>query len=1235
MSAAGAPTAPASDVTKEMPQMTSPDRRLARRALIVLAVVSAALCLAAPGAAAAPAVEVTLGNDAQGVQEVLVNATSGQFRLTYGADTTPDLSVGLSAEAMEDALDALPSIDGEGGSVSVFRSKAESSSIANAFFEYWVHFAGGPLAHQEIPPLGVALGTVPLSGLASNVSVTTLSHGDVSRSDERLEYTLDIRDTGSSPVGGGLTAKVELPAGQETSVYGFIGEGWTCTAAPAAGALPASATCTRAAADPLAAGDSYPQLRVIVALGADAPEHAVAVASVSGADFATASDSNEFDFTPARVFGISEFEARVVDSSGAEYTQAGAHPFASVSAFGFPRYKDLHISNAEGVHLVESLEFPRERFEKVERVKDIDVDLPRGFVGNALAVPQLCPGMAQVAQSTCPAGSVVGGITLENGATGTGQGALPIYAIQPEFGTPAQFAFSEPGFHTTYSFSPRLRADDGYAITLESPPVAIKPGLVSVPNVTLCSFGGNRELSNPNGVFKNGVFQGCKEADDPTANPKPLVTDPTRCVGPPPTVRLSVDSWEHPGELKSAEVINPLPTGCSKVNFQPVVDLQPTSHQADSPTGMDVEIAMPTEGLENPQGIGQANLDNVTVTFPKGMSVNPSASQGLGACTPEEVKLGSNADDECPLSSKIGTVEVDTPLIQDTLTGNVYLAAQRNNPFDSSVGLYLVFSSKKDGITIKVAGKVVPDPITGQLTTVFTENPEAPFSRLAMHLNSGPRAPLVSPPRCGTYAIHSELSPWSAADPANPAPSEIVAGDSSYEVTSGPGGGPCPTGALDAKLEAGLKNPTAGARSPFVLRLTREDGSQRFTGLDLTMPTGLSAYLKGVPYCPDNVLTGISGEELTGRPELAAPACPAASQVGTVTAGAGAGPNPFQAPGRVYLAGPYKGAPLSLAIVTPAVAGPFDLGNVVVRSGLYVDPDTAQVTVKSDPIPTIVHGFLLDLRELRVSIDRPGFTTAPTSCEPKTVDARVQGESGADESLSNRFQVGGCEGLGFKPRLKLSLKGGTRRAKYPALKAVLTQKPGEADIGSVSVALPHSEFLEQGHIKTICTRVQFNSVPRTCPARSIYGYAEAESPLLGYELSGPVYLRSSEHKLPDLVAALKGPDSQPIEIDLVGRIDSVHGGIRNSFETVPDAPVTRFVLRMQGGKKGLLVNSADLCKLKAKQRKVTVRVTGQNGKRADQSPVLANQCHQKHKHHKKQHGHHAAGKHGGSGSHPQ
>jgi hypothetical protein len=1413
----------ASNLTKETPRMTSLDRRRARRNLHATALIAAVLGIlvfAAP-ASAAPSFGITLSHTANEVQRVAVNASEGQFKISFGADTTADLAVNSTPAQVQAALNGLPSINAGGGSVSVDPRPLGGS----AGVEYFVTFDGGPLANTDVPQMTAASGTVPLTGLASRVSVWTVDPAGVSHSDRRIDYLVNVSNaapaaplvagdtlkcspdawtgvgapaftfqwlrngtpiggaTASSyttvapadqgaviqcrviatntiadasnatdfvgstrvsagvivnpqpltapptppttigvpaqtgaldgtatreltcnaggwgnapesftyqwyrngvalgaPIGptaatttkltltaaeqsppaafqcavagtnaGGSQAKVSgnritasslepnpaapnnnntlfvstpnetsgpvnvevaLPGGLETFVLKTEGTGWACSAQPAA------AICSRS--DKLAPGASYPVLAVSAAPGPDAPDHALATATVSGGGGATAAATDEFDFTPARVFEISKFDAAVSDSAGSDYTQAGGHPFAASASFQFPRYRSRADLSFLGLNSPANY-----RLNPIEHARRVITDLPRGFVGNALAVPQLCPGLAQVLNSTCPAGSVVGGITLDLQSFGTGIGPLAIYAIEPEFGKAAQFAFAEGNTHTTYSFSPRLRADDGYAITLEAAPIPTSyPQLYGVENVTLCDFGGNLTPATGMGV---SLLNGCKLASNPTANPIPLITNPTRCNGQPPTVKLSVDSWEHPGALKpdgtpdlsdpdwkSKEAVNPAPTGCEKVDFQPEIHLQPTSHHADSPTGLDVEITMPTAGLENRQGQSQANLDNATVTFPKGMSVNPAASHGLGACSPAQVKLGSNDPDECPASSRVGTVEVDTPLIRETLTGNVYLASQRDNPFNSTIGIYLVFSSKKDGIIIKVAGKLQPDPATGQLTSSFVENPEAPFSKLVLHFNSGDRAPLINPPRCGSYAIHSELSPWSAASPANPTAEEIVAADSTYQVTSGPNGGPCPSGGLDPKLDAGLKNATAGSKSPFVLKLSREDGSQRFTGLDVSMPKGLTAYLKGVPYCPDNVLAGISGEELTGQAELANPACPAASQVGTVQAGAGAGPFPFYAPGRAFLAGPYKGAPLSIAIVTPAVAGPFDLGNVVVRNALLIDPVTSQVTVMSDPIPTMLHGLLLDVRDIRVNIDRQGFTAAPTNCEPSSIGVRVRGELGAIANLSDHFQVGDCAALGFEPKLALRLFGGTHRGAHPRLRATLTARPGDANIAGASVALPHSEFLDQAHIRTVCTRVQFAA--DACPDAAIYGHAEAITPLLDAPLSGPVYLRSSSNPLPDLVAALRGPDAQPIEVVLDGRVDSVHGGIRTTFEVVPDQPVSTFTLNMQGGKKGLLVNSRDICK---SMNKANAVFTAQNGRTTTLRPVLQSSCGKAAKKHKR------------------
>jgi hypothetical protein len=333
-----------------------------------------------------------------------------------------------------------------------------------------------------------------------------------------------------------------------------------------------------------------------------------------------------------------------------------------------------------------------------------------------------------------------------------------------------------------------------------------------------------------------------------------------------------------------------------------------------------------------------------------------------------------------------------------------------------------------------------------------------------------------------------------------------------------------------------------------------------------------------------------------------------------VTAGAGAGPSPFYVGGKLYLAGPYKGAPISLVVIIPAVAGPFDLGTVVNRVAANIDPETAQVRAVADPLPTILAGIPVDTRDLRVNLDRPNFTLAPTSCEPKSVGATVTGTQGQSTTVSNRFQLGGCNKLKFGPKISLTLKGGTKRSDFPAFKAVVTypQKGAYANTAKASVGLPHSEFLEQSHFRTICTRVQFAA--NACPKGAIYGKARAFTPLLDKPLEGPVYLRSSSNPLPDLVLDLRGQ----IHAVAVGRVDSHNGGIRTRFETVPDAPLSKVIVEMQGGKKGLFVNSRNICK---HVNKATVKFTGQNGKVSEERPVLKDSCkgkggkkgHKKHK----------------------
>jgi hypothetical protein len=1036
------------------------------------------------------------------------------------------------------------------------------------------------------------------------------------RSDERMVYKVTLTNTGTTPTVGPYTAELELPGGSDTSVFGFYASESSCSALKASGSAHASGTCTRTAT---LGPDGSTSFEVVARLGPDSEEPTgTAVATVSGGGATLpASDDATYTFTPGLPFGIAEwspgdstFEAGVFDEAGDSYNNAGGHPLRAFTTFGANLKTTTTVL---GNHTAEY--FP------VENVKDTVVDAPRGFVGNALTTPELCPTVEEVILGLCPEKSIVGGVDVYAFISQIEKWYLnqdlplitsdrPLYSIEPEFGAPAQFAFGIPVFGgIPYTFVPELRADEGYAIRFRTAPIITAPPLHGT-NVDICSFGVNvlpSVLDGASGENTGIRFGSCKSPTDPDAYPHPLITNPTRCSGPPPTTGLKVDSWDHPADVKSYEFSAPEITGCGTVDFEPEAELQPTNHEAESPTGLDVEIKMPTDGLLSNTGVAQANLDNATVSFPQGMAINGAAADGLQACGPEQVKLHSNLLAECPQSSKVGRIEIDTPIIRETLHGDIYIARQNDNPFRSTLGVYLVFASARDGVTIKVAGKLTPDPATGQLVATFVENVEAPFSRIAMHFNSGPRAPLVNPPRCGTYAIHSEFSPWSAVDPAKPTPEEVVSQDSSYEVTSGPNGSSCPVDALSPKLSAGLEIPKAGVKSPFFFTLSRDDGTQRFSKIEVRTPKGLTAYLKGIPYCPDSVLNGIPTAEETGRAELIDPACPAASQVGTVRAGAGSGPFPFYAPGKAYLAGPYKGAPVSLAIVTPAVAGPLDLGNVVVRNPIYIDPVTSQVTTTSDPIPSILHGIVLAVRAIRVALDHPNFTAAPTSCTPTSVDADVSGLDGGRATASSRFQVGSCADLGFKPKLALRLFGGTRRGAHPRLQATLTARPGDANIAGAVVALPRSEFLDQAHIRTICTRVQF--ADKACPPGSVYGHAEATTPLLDSRLTGPVYLRSSSNTLPDLVVALRGPDSQPIEVVLASRVDSVAGGIRSSFEALPDQPVSSFTLSMLGGKKGLLVNSRDICKSTAR---VTVSLTAQNGRTEELRPKLRRSCKKTH-----------------------
>ncbi len=595
--------------------------------------------------------------------------------------------------------------------------------------------------------------------------------------------------------------------------------------------------------------------------------------------------------------------------------------------------------------------------------------------------------------------------------------------------------------------------------------------------------------------------------------PAPFLTLPTSCNGPL-NLTVQAEALEDPGVLTPPFVVQSLDpggnpaglTGCEKPPFEPTLTTRPETAAADTPTGLAVDLGIPQN--DGPEQLASANLKNAVVSLPRGLVVNPSAANGLSACTEAEVDLHSAAVANCPEASKIGSVSIDTPLLDHPLPGAVYLAKQGENPFGSLLALYIAVDDPITGIVVKLPGKVQPDPITGQLAATFDENPELPFENLKIDFFGGPRAPLSTPSTCGLYTTSSDLTPWTS-----PAGADADTSDT-FQISSGAAGAACATSETQLpnspSFEAGTVTPLAGAFSPFVFKVSREDGSQRFGSITGTLPEGMLGKLAGVPYCSEAQIaaaTARSGEG-EGALEQASPSCPVASQVGVVNITAGSGPQPYPVQGKAYLAGPYKNAPLSLAIVTPAIAGPFDLGTVVVRVALYINSSTSQVSAVSDPIPTILDGIPLDIRSVSLNMNRAGFTFNPTSCEAMSVTGQAISTLGQAAALSNRFQVGGCQGLPFKPSFTSSTVGKASKTGGASLTVKISQKPGEADIHKVDLTLPKALPARLTTLQKACTEAQFNANPAACPAGAFIGTATAVTPVLSVPLTGPAILVS-------------------------------------------------------------------------------------------------------------------------------
>ncbi len=772
---------------------------------------------------------------------------------------------------------------------------------------------------------------------------------------------------------------------------------------------------------------------------------------------------------------------------------------------------------------------------------------------------------------------------------GLAAGTSPLYNIAPPPGVAGELGFIDPQ-KTPVFLTAGVRTGADYGLrTLSGSIPQVGLGTISV---TLWGVPADPGHDAARGQYCTGVVDAgiagnaqyaCQGGGVPFGGTAlPFLRMPTSCPGTPVAVNASMESWQNPGVFVTAASPLPATTGCGDLTgFQPTLSAAPDNQQAGAPAGLTVDLHVPQndqslwvypEQGQPPTSVTYAplatpDLRDATVALPVGMTINPSSGDGLQGCSDAQIALSSAGAGPCPDGSKIGTVALTSPLLDHPLPGDVYIGSplcDPCSPADAASGrmvrLFIEVNDPASGVVVKLPGSVSIDQSTGQLTATFLQNPQLPFSDLQVTFKSGPRAPLVNPSTCGLFTTTSDLAPWSA-----PFSGPDATPSSSFQIT-----GCGDPNTFSPSFTAGAQNPQAGAYSPFVLSFQRSDADQFFSGLSVSLPPGVLAKLAGVPLCSDA--------------DASAGSCPAGSQVGTVETGAGAGSQPLFLPGKAFLTGAYKGAPYGLAVVVPAITGPYNLGTVVVRQALYVDPTTAQVTAVSDPFPTALDGIPLRLRRVDVNLNRPGFMINPTNCSPMAVTGTLSSTGGLSDTVSSPFQVGGCQELPFAPKLAMSLSGNgqTHSGTHPTLTATLTAGySNEANVHSVRVALPLSLALDPANSQHVCnydTAQAVHGGTVGCPASTIVGTATAVTPLLDHPLTAPVYLVQGIrfgpggqriHTLPSLLIPLRGPDR--IAIDLRGNSTVSGGKLVTTFPTVPDAFVQTFTLTINGGPKGILV----------------------------------------------------------------
>jgi hypothetical protein len=1041
----------------------------------------------------------------------------------------------------------------------------------------------------RLPALAFVLAAsvaVPATAAAQSPHWSILSESEPTyfkAGDTSDAYVLIVRNDGAGPTthGSVVTVADMLPTGVTATGVSARGEAangngspkykMTCAITPV--------TCTYEE-DPsqgavLAGATIVVTITVSVSATEPVPGANVATVSGGGAPSAYTDVTTPIDAEPVP-FGLSLFEAGIVDEGGDAEEQAGSHPYELTVSLAY------NVSAREGPLSEEPL--------ASAAPKDLEVKFPAGLIGNPNAVPR-CSQQAflELEVLDCPLDSQVG--TVKPFFYGSFHSAVyPVYDVVPPSGEPAELGFSVAGIgHIPMFF--HLRGDGEYGLTAalngipESGPLqgAILTlwGVPADGNHDLereGTFGQGHEqdgeFCKPQGIVESGVE---KQVSCPSGiAARPFLTLPSRCQANALPVGVETDSWEDSGppfQSLSAELDGDAITGCEQLSFTPSLALAPETTQAGSPSGYTVEVHVPQN--EDPTALATPDLRRAVVSLPAGVVLSPSVANGLQACGEEQFAPQSLTAGSCPTRSEIGTVKIVTPILSSPLEGQIFLGTpdcDTCTPGDAQEGklIRLLLQAQGSGVTVKLEGSGAIDQQTGQLTATFDESPQLPFEQLKLTLDGGANAPLANGSACGVpLAARSQLTPYSSETPAEPA-------SEPFELSG------CPPPRFDPSFLAGTTNNQAGAFSPLTVAVSRTDQDENLERIAVRLPPGLLGTLAKIQLCTEA--------------QAQAGACPAQSEVGSATVAAGPGADPAVLEGHVYLTGPYDRAPFGLSIVVPAVAGPFDLGTIDVRARIAVDPSTAALTVTSDPLPQSLDGIPLQIKTVDLDIDREGFVFNPTGCRALGITATLQSSDDALASVSSRFQAANCATLAFAPKLTGLAHAKTSKAGGAYLHMRLESSPGQANVAAVKVDIPRQLPVRLTALQHACLAAVIAADPASCPAASDVGSVTVLTPVLRQPLVGPVYLVShGGSETPDIELVLQG---EGVSIDVVGRTIVKHGVLSAAFASLPDVPISTLGLVLGAGPHSLLAANlpakaqGSLC---GRSLAIATELTGQNG----------------------------------------